>query len=305
MLALGVLSTAVDALLAPSLLRKPAATARVPAQDTSTRPVQHVQDVSHRAKVHWLHNTSTWSAAGASFVLLVAVRRARSGRTREAELPLVLPAAPYFRYPQRCVTRTTRVQACADGGKNARGEDTRDSGEDSHELYAGLRQRQAKLAAQRASAEKERELVKELAAEWPHYQRAQLTLFEHWCAEEGVATTLVHATRGGDIALLALIEVYPDWAEPVNQLATLRYMEGKYDESMQLCRRVLEMKPWHFGALGGMVMCHERLGHVEEVERCKAEAMPPPGQRDAWVERMVSVLDDRISFLSVVDHVQE
>ena len=201
----------------------------------------------------------------------------------------MLPAAPYFRYPQRCVTRTTRVQACADGGKNARGEDTRDSGEDSHELYAstnrisssvsvreavraakstmilqsnhsisferkevsshasqilyspcwrtifdlaryaGLRQRQAKLAAQRASAEKERELVKELAAEWPHYQRAQLTLFEHWCAEEGVATTLLHATRGGDTALLALIEVYPDWAEPVNQLATLRYMEGKYD----------------------------------------------------------------------------
>ena len=74
---------------------------------------------------------------------------------------------------------------------------------------------------------------------------------------------------------------------------------------VQLCEWVLKRKPWHFGSLGGRILAHQKLGNTEEAQRCEGEAMPPPGQRDAWVERMVSVLDYRIAFLSVVDHVQE
>ena len=43
----------------------------------------------------------------------------------------------------------------------------------------------------------------------------------------------------GDAAKLSdLMEQYPDWAEPANRLATLRYMEGEFEESVQLCLRV-------------------------------------------------------------------
>lgn len=43
------------------------------------------------------------------------------------------------------------------------------------------------------------------------------------------------------------------FVEPVNRLATLYYLQGRYDQSFKLCRVVLELKPWHFGALSGIV----------------------------------------------------
>ncbi len=63
------------------------------------------------------------------------------------------------------------------------------------------------------------------------------------------------------------------------------------------------MKPWHFGALSGLAMCHQQLGNTEEVQKCLEDIMPKPGQRESWVQRMVSVLDERISDLTDFDNV--
>ena len=36
------------------------------------------------------------------------------------------------------------------------------------------------------------------------------------------------------------------------------FLQGRYDDSVEMCLKVLELKPWHFGALSGIVMCYSR-----------------------------------------------
>jgi hypothetical protein len=44
------------------------------------------------------------------------------------------------------------------------------------------------------------------------------------------------------------------YTEPLNRLATLYFLQGRHDESYKLCRIILQIKPWHFGALSGIVL---------------------------------------------------
>ena len=86
---------------------------------------------------------------------------------------------------------------------------------------------------------------------------------------------------------------HPTWVEPRNQLATLLYGWGRYTESLALCDEVIAAKPWHFGALSGVVMCHSQLGDLEAASRCAEAIMPPFGGeaagggagRRAWVDQ--------------------
>ena len=111
---------------------------------------------------------------------------------------------------------------------------------------------------------------------------------------------------------MKLMDEFPDWAEPVNRLATLRYIEGEYEESVLLCKRVLHAKPWHFGASSGIVMCYVKLAEeasslrrgefVAEANKWAAEAMPQPGpKREEWAKRMVSKLDERLESLAKIE----
>ena len=55
----------------------------------------------------------------------------------------------------------------------------------------------------------------------------QAQLWQHWYEEEGDAARSALVQAEGDApALTALMDEYPDWAEPVNRLATLLYMQG-------------------------------------------------------------------------------
>jgi hypothetical protein len=45
------------------------------------------------------------------------------------------------------------------------------------------------------------------------------------------------------------------FADPLAISATL-YMQGRMDEAETLCKIVLSVKPWHFGALSGIVMIY-------------------------------------------------
>ncbi|MCS7049894.1 MAG: tetratricopeptide repeat protein [Verrucomicrobiae bacterium] len=96
-------------------------------------------------------------------------------------------------------------------------------------------------------------------------QRAAAALWEHWFSERGAAAreqleTGLAAVRAGDweIAEQVLVELmneHPDWAEAINGVAMLRYRQRRYAESAALCRRVLELKPRHFGAWSGLAHC--------------------------------------------------
>ena len=177
-------------------------------------------------------------------------------------------------------------------------------------LYASLRKRQQLLSSRREDAVRERELLAELAG--PSHEEALGSLWEHWYSEEGETQTGYLKTAGGNAAVLkSMMEEYPDWAEPVNRLATLRYMEGEFEESVDLCLRVLRLKPWHFGASSGVVMCYAKLAEeapvlqrstlVAEASRWAAEAMPQLGpQRDKWVERMLLLMDTKLAELAEI-----
>ena len=90
------------------------------------------------------------------------------------------------------------------------------------------------------------------------------------------------------------------WAEAVNRLATLCYMQSRYKESEALCKVVLAVKPWHFGALSGIVMVYAAQHDVEAARHWAARRLPsiaPTGanrRRFAWVQKAVADAQDSL-----------
>lgn len=63
------------------------------------------------------------------------------------------------------------------------------------------------------------------------------------------------------ISLLdTIIERQPDYAEAWNQRATIYFMMGKYDQSLEDVAETLKREPRHFGALSGRGMIRLRQG---------------------------------------------
>ena len=52
-----------------------------------------------------------------------------------------------------------------------------------------------------------------------------------------------------------VVDRYPDWAEALNKLATVLYLQNEPEASIELCRQVVVLKPDHFGAWNGLTLC--------------------------------------------------
>jgi len=140
-------------------------------------------------------------------------------------------------------------------------------------------------------------------------------LWTHWFAERGPgpAAELLQAEQLANMGddriyqkeaermFRKLIEkhgIY--WAEPVNRLATLLYRQGRYEESKACCELVLAVKPWHFGALSGIVMVCAGMNDSVNAKIWSDRRLPPlqPNQkrrlnpsgnerRKDWIRRAV------------------
>lgn len=130
-------------------------------------------------------------------------------------------------------------------------------------------------------------------------------LWALWFAERGpqAATLLLRAeelvsqgeTKWSDAEelLWSLIQEHGiHWAEPVNRLATLMYLQGRLEESKTLCELVLESKPWHFGALSGIVLVCAGMNDVSGARLWADRRLPPlipqntsGDRRSMWVKR--------------------
>jgi tetratricopeptide (TPR) repeat protein len=84
------------------------------------------------------------------------------------------------------------------------------------------------------------------------------------------------------------------FVEPLNRLATLYYMQGRYEDSKRYCEAVLDQKPWHFGALSGIVMVCANLQDMNGARQWASRRLPPippdgttNERRSEWVERAV------------------
>ncbi|RED49694.1 tetratricopeptide repeat protein [Aestuariispira insulae] len=60
-----------------------------------------------------------------------------------------------------------------------------------------------------------------------------------------------------------IIRIDPDYAEAWNKLATVRYMLGEFEQSVEDVDRTLDLEPRHFGALAGLGMNFEALGNAK------------------------------------------
>jgi tetratricopeptide (TPR) repeat protein len=70
------------------------------------------------------------------------------------------------------------------------------------------------------------------------------------------ANATAHLTRA--------IEIDPNFAEAYNQRAIVKYLQERFDESIQDCLRAVELMPCHFGAWAGMGHCHAHAGRLTE-----------------------------------------
>mmetsp|Transcript_1716 Transcript_1716/g.3130 ORF Transcript_1716/g.3130 Transcript_1716/m.3130 type:complete len:385 (+) Transcript_1716:312-1466(+) len=150
---------------------------------------------------------------------------------------------------------------------------------------------------------KEIELIKDLA----YSNKSMDELWRLWITERGpeAAALLLRAEKlisieswsEAESIILTLIEehgIY--WAEPVNRLATLYYMLGRYVESKALCELVLEIKPWHFGALSGIVMVCTAMNDASGARFWAENRLPPlAGERRlVWTENALTCANDSL-----------
>ncbi|GLC37327.1 hypothetical protein PLESTB_001135900 [Pleodorina starrii] len=61
-----------------------------------------------------------------------------------------------------------------------------------------------------------------------------------------------------------IIQLQPSFVEGYNKRATVHYLMGRYEQSIQDCRLVLQMQPYHFGAASGMGLCLLQLSRFPE-----------------------------------------
>ncbi len=62
----------------------------------------------------------------------------------------------------------------------------------------------------------------------------------------------------------SMVELAPEFAEGWNKRATLYYLMGAYENSLDDIVRTLELEPRHFGALSGRGLILQDLGRDEE-----------------------------------------
>jgi len=146
-------------------------------------------------------------------------------------------------------------------------------------------------------------------------------LWELWFQERGpdAAITLYKADRlinegpsswkRAEIILRSLIEKHSvSWAEPLNRLATLAYLQGKMDESEALCKMVLAVKPWHFGALSGIVLVYVGMNDSQSAFSWANRRLPsfipnsPNVSRIAWVRDALK--EAKQTLLNTEEHAQ-
>lgn len=165
------------------------------------------------------------------------------------------------------------------------------------------------------AVEREKRLVSRLADADSDVVVPQL--WNVWCSEKGMDAKREIKQCGswinsGDPDLLerandrvkVLSEKFPNWAEPYNRMATIQFRLENYEAAQDIYKKALDLKPWHLGALNGMLMCHHVRGDQDGTKSWARQAFPPAGRfrdrhgrvvhpRKIWVKKMVQEIELR------------
>ena len=120
-----------------------------------------------------------------------------------------------------------------------------------------------------------KKILSDLHSEIPDLRNsATMALWNYWYLEAGEIAEL-QIRRGEDLMGLQkfeealahfekVIETYPGFAEAHNKLATVLFLLGDYESSVNECKVTLKMNPHHFGAWHGMGLCLLKLARYSE-----------------------------------------
>lgn len=172
------------------------------------------------------------------------------------------------------------------------------------------------------SDEKRRELELDLLAALDSSDEPVDALMNLWVMEKDIdgahLLLQLEQAQGGDHAQDAPIQLQhaaqqlhelvqqhgSAWPEPMNRLALLYGVQGRYQPAYELVQRVLQAKPWHFEALQLQLLLTLSLEKEQQQEpggappplpvisaiACARQTLPPlsqPRKRSAWVYRAV------------------
>jgi tetratricopeptide (TPR) repeat protein len=121
----------------------------------------------------------------------------------------------------------------------------------------------------------EKEALEMLRADDPEsVAQAEAELWTMWCRSgvpevDALLQSGVQAMERQDLGeaercFAEMIAQAPWFAEGWNKRATARYLAGNFEGAIADCRKTLERKPHHFGALSGQGLCHMALGQYHE-----------------------------------------
>jgi hypothetical protein len=125
-------------------------------------------------------------------------------------------------------------------------------------------------------------------------------LWDHWYSERGIkAKSLLEETDNMftdpsswvqcERNLIQLIDEYGIYfVEPVNRLATLYFLQGKLPVSYKLCQLILSIKPYHIGALSGIVQVCINLRDPNEAREWAKKRLPSLGAGDQQQQELES-----------------
>jgi tetratricopeptide (TPR) repeat protein len=106
--------------------------------------------------------------------------------------------------------------------------------------------------------------------------RAEATqaLWQIWFGQKGAAgfqtlqrsQSLMEAGQATEAqaVLTELIETMPDFAEAWNRRAVLYFVQQEFDQAIADCLKVIELVPYHFGALHGLGLCYASTGELRQ-----------------------------------------
>lgn len=139
-------------------------------------------------------------------------------------------------------------------------------------------------------------------------RRAERRIWAHWLDYDGDSDTVNRHMRQGAVAQRAgdtdlaersferAIEADPSYAEAWNRRATVRWMRGDFQGSINDIAATLALEPRHFGALTGLGDIMLRLDDVERAADAYRRALAVNPHMEGVVRRLDWIrdrLDDR------------
>ncbi|MGE3874499.1 MAG: tetratricopeptide repeat protein [Parvibaculaceae bacterium] len=114
-------------------------------------------------------------------------------------------------------------------------------------------------------------------------QRVEQTIWSLWMTSDSptadalLAQAMKASAANETAAALSIldnvIEVHPDYAEAWNKRATVYFLIGRYNDSLDDIAKVLELEPRHFGALSGRGMIKRQQGDFAAARAAFEEAL--------------------------------